>query len=179
MTKHDQEVAKYAEAYEAPEYRMVQALRERVCELLARVPGGSLLDVGCGRGEILDDAERMGFRPVLGAEIVPGLCDGKRVVEQKITDLGLSFRGMETVTCFDVLEHIPPEDTEAALKALAHTAKKRLLLSINHRPTHRPVELHINLRTPGEWYDLISGICGPVKHAEGPNPYGSTFWEVG
>jgi ribosomal protein L11 methyltransferase len=44
----------------------------RLClELLLELPGGSLLDVGCGSGVISIAAARLGFRPVLAVDVDP------------------------------------------------------------------------------------------------------------
>ena len=63
---------------------------------------GSLLDVSCGRGELLGAAEGLGFKPVRGTEAVEYLCDGERVVRAEIHDLPFATASFDVVTCIDV-----------------------------------------------------------------------------
>jgi SAM-dependent methyltransferase len=76
------EFGKYERAYKLnARYQMKRARFLDAAHDLARLPGrGAFLDVSCGRGEMLAEAERIGFHYVRGTEIVADLIDGNRVV---------------------------------------------------------------------------------------------------
>lgn len=119
-------------------------------------PGGSYLDVGCGRAESLSIAEALGFESN-GLEIIPGLCDGKRVFQ--ISDItALGDHHADIVSCLDVMEHLPEEKSADAVASLWRATNDYLLLSIawfvdrfGDRVGHR---LHINCK-PAAWWDSV------------------------
>jgi Glycosyl transferases group 1 len=104
----------------------------------------SLLDVGSGLGEFVN------------------LCKQRRPARQVTSvdtrdwDLWLDASGQlervrgslpalsddlarDTVTCFEVIEHLPPEDLPAAIATLQRLARRRLLISV---PFMEPLPLH-------------------------------------
>lgn len=118
----------------------------------------SFLDVGCGRGEVLDVAEsEMKCYDAMGYEVVPELCDGERVFQiDGIHDLPGNTNAFDLVTCTDVMEHILEEDVPAALSELARVARGPVLLTICHIPDkpgkYGPDQLHITVH-PREWWE--------------------------
>src|SRR5262245_61808815 len=64
------EHAKYVRAYASANYGMGDARRHSAVADLAALPRGSYLDVGCGRGEMIAEALRLGFIPCDGTEVV-------------------------------------------------------------------------------------------------------------
>lgn len=149
------------------------------------VRGLTMADVGCGRGELLQEARELDhFRYTVGFEIVPELCgsfgswkdnvwNGYEVA--RIESIGkfprqqnkrTAFGEFDIVTCSDVLEHILPEETESALQALWDMTSGTLILHVawfSHRwcmPDGTSKELHINLRNAAEWSALVEKITG-------------------
>jgi len=106
--------------------------------LAALQPGGSLLDVGCGRGDFLSQAREFGWR-------VSGLEPAREHAQYGIEKLGIDIQiatfeeadfereSFEVITLWDVIEHVPnPRDT---LHRLSHWLKKDgflLLATPNH-----------------------------------------------
>jgi SAM-dependent methyltransferase len=91
----------------------------RLLDLVARHPGGRLLDVGCGHGLLLDEARRRGYE-VEGLEISEGAAAhaggrlGLPVREVPLETLGAQDEARwDVVVLADVLEHL--EDPAAAL----------------------------------------------------------------
>lgn len=149
---------KYDRAYRLPNYRMGAArMTDAVADLEALPCRGSYLDVGCGRGEMLDHAARMGFDPVRGSEIVPALIDGVKVVRAEVHALPWPGRSFDVVSMFDVIEHVLPGDDELACRELARVSRKHVLLTANNaRSASIPgEELHINRRPFDEWDRLF------------------------
>jgi ubiquinone/menaquinone biosynthesis C-methylase UbiE len=166
------EIAKYQRAYTFPDYRLGDRRRAHITEHLNRIPKGSLLDVSTGRGEVLDLAESLGHAPVVGTEAVPYLCDGSRVWHALAHCLPFGTDSFDTVTMFDVMEHLLRADTEAVCTELARVARRCVLLTIhNGMHRYRGVDLHINRRASYEaWHEELSHLFGPyhvVRHGAG------------
>jgi len=104
------EHAKYVRAYALPGYRMHgDRLRNAQADIAALPVRGSLLDVGCGRGELLDYARERGFGPVMGTETVPALINPARGVRfAEGHDLPFADQSVDVVICNDVIEHVLP-----------------------------------------------------------------------
>lgn len=152
------EQAKYTVVYQRPTYKMGRPRMADAVHDLKSLPGrGSLLDVGCGRGEMLDNAERLGFSPVRGVEIVPDLIDGERIVRGEVHSLPFADRSFDVVTMWDVIEHLVPGDDEAACREMGRIARKHVLVSANNKTSIQPdgTELHINRRPYEQWDSLL------------------------
>lgn len=154
MQARADEIAKYTECYKDPRYAMGSKRAKHVEWALSRIGGGSLLDVSTGRGEAMEMARRMGFFPVHGTEAVDYLCN-EQVTQALAHDLPFADNSFDTVTMFDVMEHLLPEDTAAVCAELARVAKKRVLLTVHNGPSrYGKVDLHINRRAS---YDVWHG----------------------
>jgi ubiquinone/menaquinone biosynthesis C-methylase UbiE len=169
---------KYKSAYQDPSYRMGTVRMEAARQDLAQMRG-SLLDVGCGRGEVLQMALESGLKPVMGVEVVPALCDGKVVVPGEVTDLPFKRGEFDNVTFYDVLEHLPPEDSEQACKELQRVARQFVVLTVaDYSHIHKGVELHVNRRPYAEWDRLFRGwFDGQVEWVKGRKNISET-WRV-
>jgi ubiquinone/menaquinone biosynthesis C-methylase UbiE len=153
------EIAKYSVAYGHAEYKMGRARYEAAMRDLAGLTG-SLLDVGCGRGEVLRLAQDMGLSPVNGTEVVPALM-GPGIVYAEAHDLPFPDRSYDHVTCFDVLEHLTPDDTVPALRELERVARRTVTVTVADYPhVFRGVDLHVNRRPYREWQALLEQLFG-------------------
>lgn len=155
------EIAKYRDAYQNESYRMgperTRAMQHVLTQLDVR---GALLDVGCGRGELLRMAEAAGFSPVQGTEVVPELL-GERVSYAEVHALPFPDGAFDVVCCVDVMEHLDPPDTVPALRELRRVAGRRLLISAADYPSQwNGVELHVNAKHYDDWRALVTQHCG-------------------
>jgi SAM-dependent methyltransferase len=100
-----------------------RATARRLLDLIGRhMPAGSLLDVGCGHGLLLDEARRRGYS-VTGLELSETAAAYARdvleldVLEQHIEELAATdpAGGFDAIVLADVLEHL--DDPLAALDA--------------------------------------------------------------
>lgn len=158
MNKERQlEVEKYQRAYQNEKYALGKQRRQHITFHLQRIPKGTILDVSTGRGEVLKIAESLNFIEPRGTEAVDYLCDGKIVIQALVNNLPFDDNSFETVTMFDVMEHLLPEDTEIACKELIRVASKRVLITVHNGPsTFNGEDLHINRRTSYEaWHDEL------------------------
>lgn len=168
------EVARYERAYMNPAYRLGERRRRHIQEHLTRIPKGSLLDVSTGRGEVLDLARALGHGPVRGTEAVAYLCDGVCVVHALAHDIPFASGSFDTVTMFDVMEHLLPQDTAAVCRELARVARSRVLLTVCNAPSSfgsDEGDLHINRRASYDvWYEELTSIFGlaaVLRHGKG------------
>lgn len=171
---------KYIRAYKLSNYRMgdqrwnaakadVEWAEKHGCQ--------SLLDVGCGRGEIVNLACQFGMYGA-GTEIVPTLTNAKNIVECDSTNLSRFFdsRSFDAVTCFDVLEHIPAGDDIKSLLLFAEIANRCVIVTANNKPSHNgDDDLHINIRPYDEWDHLIRECLSGFSVYHIKNTYSPTW----
>jgi len=127
----------------------------RIRDTVALIPGdaGSVLDVGCGRGELLaamrvpfavgTDLARRGIRHVRGPAAVSSL-------------LALPFpdRSFDVVLCAETLEHVEPADLPRAAAELRRVARRSLVITVPYD------------ENPLEWSSRCPR-CGTVFHLHG------------
>ena len=176
------EIQHYVEAYQLPNYGMGPRRRADVLrilgELATRYPETGLLDVGAGRGETLQFAQSLGFAPVLGTEVVPELLQPGRVVYAEAHALPFADGAHDHVTCFDVMEHLLPEDVEPALAELFRVAGCTLTVSASERPSvFGGRDLHISKRPANEWARTMQRAFG-VRPTRIGHAGGSPCWQV-
>lgn len=126
----------------------------------------SYLDIGCGRGEMLDFAESLGYLAVSGTEIVPKLCDRTNVYFSYVHQLHTTFEqdSYDFATSFDVIEHILPPDDAILIAQLGRIARYSIALTANNRDSIDPTngnQLHVNKRPYDEWDQAIRAILEP------------------
>lgn len=176
MSSEITEQEKYQRCYREPNYRMgARRQAHVVADLVAEIkPGDSFLDVGCGRGEIIDLLGRRGVE-VRGFDLVPELCDGKRVIHGDMAALPFADGEFDFVGCFDVVEHLPEDEVDQALNELFRVAGRVLMITTNDRRSHLgDLELHLT-RKPYDWWESRLRTRMLVRGWESIEF--STFWE--
>ena len=164
----------YRKLYAESGYGMGDTRMSAACiDLLAIPCRSSFLDVGCGRGEMLEFVAD-NFLVVRGTEVVPELIGGA-VMYGDATDLPLPDNSFDVVTMLDVLEHLQPGDEIKALKELGRVANRHILVTANNGKsvlsdfveTEKDADLHINKRPLAEWDSIIrNNIPGTVKRLD-------------
>jgi ubiquinone/menaquinone biosynthesis C-methylase UbiE len=172
------EIAVYRAAYESPNYGMGARRQASVESILVGLAplGGSLLDVSTGRSETLELAESAGFKPVMGTEVVDSLLQEGRVVYAEAHNLPFEDGQFDHVTCFDVLEHLLPDDVELAVRELRRVARKTVTVSASERSSVIDgLELHISRRPAAEWEALIRRCWGGAMRIQDAG--GTPCWQ--
>lgn len=181
-TARQLEVSRYETAYRNPAYRLGDRRRAHIADHLARTPRGSLLDVSTGRGEVLGMAETLGHSPVQGTEAVGFLCDGVRVVHALAHALPFADQSFDTVTMFDVMEHLLRADTAVVCRELRRVARARVLLTVHNGPSKfggDGRDLHINRRDSYEvWHVELAEHFGLPVARHGSQGSISEMFEV-
>jgi ubiquinone/menaquinone biosynthesis C-methylase UbiE len=154
------EISLYVDAYKNDGYRMGLRRQKDVIHILSTLPKTSLLDVGTGRGETLDIAEIKGFKMVMGTEVVEYLLN-KRVVYAQSVSLPFDDNSFDTVTCFDVMEHLVEDDLMPTIKEFVRVAISSVIVSCSEHPSvYDGVDLHISARPKDQWMALIKKASG-------------------
>ena len=130
--------------------RGLSALKARQVAHLAPRPGMRVLDLGCGRGEVLLACAQRGARVAgidyaaaavqLTRDTLDGV-DGAEVVQGDVSRLPWPDGSFDAVLSGDVVEHLVPEDADAMLREahrvlrpggrlVVHTAPNRLFLTV-------------------------------------------------
>jgi len=165
--QHVEEMSRYEAVYQTvPLYGMGWDRFKAAVKLLQDLPSyyESILDVGCGRGELLRAAYALGFQRIQGTEVVENLALDEHVERADIAYLPFADNSFETVCCFDVLEHLVEHMLERAIKELARVASRRVLISVSNISSKYGElgELHITRKDYDEWCRLITNIMEPL-----------------
>jgi hypothetical protein len=156
----ESEAHKYALMYDDPNYGMSEDRKKAVAAILESVSRDSLLDVGTGRGETIQMARAAGVRLVRGTETVHDLCD-RDVVFALLPNLPHLTNSYDTVTSFEVLEHLLPQDVIPALQELARVARLDVIVSVCTVPDIRGgADLHPSARSQEAWLEAMRVAWG-------------------
>lgn len=121
--------------------------------------GGTLLDVGCGRGELLCLAAEQGAGRLIGVEYAQAAVDLAIQHVERVgpaapceihladaRDLPLEDDSVDAVTLMDVIEHLTPTEQEAAVKEARRVLRPGGMLLLHTFPNRRIYESYGALR---------------------------------
>lgn len=180
LSKEQQlEIDKYYRAYQNESYRLGVARKKGIIDFFNSIDDKStLLDVGAGRGEVMQIAKNMGFTQVKGVEVVDYLIKDD-ITYAQAWDLPFDDNSFEMVTLFDVMEHLLPYDSIPTINELARVASNRVAMTISNKPSsHKDDNLHINIKPYPVWDSIIKS-CLPnweVKMISEFSTEISRFW---
>jgi len=111
---------------------------ERLRIAIAEIQPRTVLDAGCGEGEIIHRGVLpRGARSVfldLSEESLAEITEPRRVCAS-VQELPFASRSFEVVTCLEVLEHL--DDPASAVRELARVARRAIVLSVPYEPWFR------------------------------------------
>jgi SAM-dependent methyltransferase len=127
----------------------------RVGGMLAEIGPQSMLDAGCGEGEML----RRGVLPSgLRAVLLDRNPDSSAQLLADVRELPFADSSFDVVTCLEVLEHL--EEPRAALRELARVARRAFVVSVPFEP----------------WFRIGNVLRGKHLHRWGDHPEHVQHW---
>lgn len=111
-----------------------------------------VLDVGCGPGGLLTALGKLKIA-CMGTEVSKAaaslvLKKEKRVVLGSVEALPIAGSTFDLVACFDVLEHVPYFDVDAAIQELGRVSSRYVLATIN---LDNPYRYHPTVLSRDSW----------------------------
>lgn len=158
------EQAKYQKCYALPNYRMGPGRLKRCTQDIETMEtGATYLDVACGRGEMVKLARGRGII-AKGLDFVPELCDGVSVVQGDMRHMPFDDRGFDFVSCYDAIEHLPPEQVPMVLDELFRVVDRVLLVTTNNQRSHLDdLELHLTRMARGWWDEHLASRAQAIN----------------
>ena len=136
--------------------------------LIHRLRPRLVIDFGCGRNDLVRNLRRLGIDG-LGVDFAFPEAD----VPDPMHKTRLLSGVADVVTSFDALEHLLPEDVNAALAEMRRVARRRghFILSVCTRPSRHTVDganLHPTVQPLAWWLEHIGRVGVVSSHrAEG------------
>lgn len=144
--------------------RLMQGFLDAVTELYRVAAPASVLEVGCGEGELAAHLWRQGPRPtrfeicdVDIGRLAPGLPPELAARQASIYALPWPDQAFDLVICCEVLEHL--HDPAAGLRELARVARRHVLLSTPWEPVWRVLNM-----ARGRYLPAWGNTPGHVQH---------------
>lgn len=140
----------------------------RAVPLIQRLKPRLVIDFGCGRNDLVRALRRLGIDG-LGVDFAFTEAD----VPDPMHKTSLLSGVADVVTSFDALEHLLPEDVNAALAEMRRVARRRghFILSVCTRPSRHTVagaNLHPTVQPIAWWLEHIGRVGVVSSHrAEG------------
>ncbi len=120
--------------------------RSMIREIETNISGGSLLDVGCGKGVLAKQLSKKYSVTACDILIDPKTIKNLPPIDFRkasIENLPFGENEFDTVTCTHTLEHI--RDVSKAVKELKRVARNRLIVVVpKERPYRYTFSLHVN-----------------------------------
>jgi 2-polyprenyl-3-methyl-5-hydroxy-6-metoxy-1,4-benzoquinol methylase len=147
--------------------RLMAAFERAADELLERAAPGSLLDVGCGEGVLLQRwARRLDGARIVGIDlheesIQAGWAEHRapnleyRAIEAE--NLPFAANEFDLASAIELLEHVP--DPERTLAEMARCARRHLLVSVPREPLWRILNL-----ARGAYWSELGNTPGHINH---------------
>jgi len=111
---------------------VIRRFFERIGGVLGELRPETLLDAGCGEGEMLRrQVVPAGVRTVL----LDRNADSAARVLGSVDALPFASQSFDVVTCFEVLEHL--QDPARAVRELARVARRAVVVSVPYEPWFR------------------------------------------
>lgn len=182
---------KYERMWAIPEYRENSPGESAVDAFLQSVSwthGDSVLDLGCGTGRASLRLANAGLRPTL-VDITPAALDahvrdsGLPFVEASLWDLPATLEPTDWLFCIDVLEHLPSDLVDMALREMvARTLKGGMFdIALCHDSWGERIGecLHLTVKDHLWWSKKIAPLWSVQYDAVVSNRGSKSRWILG
>jgi 2-polyprenyl-3-methyl-5-hydroxy-6-metoxy-1,4-benzoquinol methylase len=121
---------------------LIQRFHATVAERVAMLSPSSFLDAGCGEGFLARDLSRrlpdlcitaFDLSPV-AVRLAAARAPHAHLAVASVLALPFAAHSFDVVGCFEVLEHLPGDLPEQALRELARVARRAVVVSVPHEP---------------------------------------------
>jgi SAM-dependent methyltransferase len=130
--------------------------RDIATHIVETVAPARVLDAGCAMGFLVEALRNLGVE-AWGVDVSSFALDAAHEsVKPYVREASLTepfAERYDLVTCFEVLEHLPAPDAEAALANLCRAADQVLFSS---SPFDYSEPTHVNVRPPEDWSELFA-----------------------
>lgn len=121
---------------------LIERFHRTIVERVATLAPSSVLDAGCGEGFVAAALlQRMPDLAVTGLDaradsvaVAAGRVPRARFLVGDVTDLPFPDEAFDVVGCFEVLEHLPGDGPEWALREFERVARRAIVVSVPHEP---------------------------------------------
>jgi 2-polyprenyl-3-methyl-5-hydroxy-6-metoxy-1,4-benzoquinol methylase len=147
--------------------RLMDAFESNLDELLDRARPGSLLDVGCGEGVLVERwARRLGDARIVGIDLEEESIQAAWSERQAgnleyrtihAENLPFATNEFDLASAIEVLEHVP--DPEHTLAEMARCAGRHLLVSVPREPLWRVLNV-----ARGAYWSELGNTPGHLNH---------------
>lgn len=121
---------------------LIGRFHRAIAERMVALEPTNFLDAGCGEGFVARVLlRRLPGLPVTGCDLSPaasklaaGKNPGAGFAAASLLALPFADDAFDVVGCFEVLEHLPGDAPERALRELARVTRRAVVLSVPHEP---------------------------------------------
>lgn len=179
VTDEQRERDKYERMWERDSYRErspgMRVLGEALKELAPEV-GASFFDFGCGHGFVVEALEKLGHATI-GVDIAHNAKRTERgqFVVANLWDLPATLGAREYGYCTDVLEHIPEQHIEAALRCMGSKVRRKLYFQLalfhDHCGDEIGETLHMTVKPAAWWTKKLQTAFGVEARVTATDKY--------
>lgn len=167
------EAAKYRKMWDIPAYREFSPGEHLVCEFIRTAKpkkGATILDVGCGPGRASLWLNNFGFK-VIPVDLVENCLDAevRTVLGDRFRKIDITRQKLpraDYVFCCDVMEHLPPDDVDGALRNILNACDRAFfsIALVDDEFGEKIGEpLHLTVRSFEWWRRKLDGMGHVVK----------------
>ena len=122
---------------------LIGRFHRAIAECVAALDPTTFLDAGCGEGFVARAlSDRLPDLALTGCDLNPAAAraaadrnPGAAFAAASVLALPFPDASFDVVGCFEVLEHLPDDVPEQALRELARVARRAVVLSVPHEPS--------------------------------------------